>query len=191
MFLKNWLLQIRNRWLQNRSPRMVFPYRGVHGKIVEGTRVSNSTFIDHPEKLILGKKVYIGHFNFLEASHGMEIGDGCQVTNFVSITTHSSHRSIRLYGKDYGGAEMKGYVTGKVVIGKFTFIGPHSTIMPGSNIGKGSLVSAYSMVKGDFPDFSILAGNPATVIGDTRSKDSELIRQHPELKRYYDEWADS
>jgi acetyltransferase-like isoleucine patch superfamily enzyme len=61
--------------------------------------------------------------------------------------------------------------------------------MPGAKIGKGCIVSAYSMVKGDFPDFSIISGNPAKVIGDTREMDEPYLREHPELIQFYSEWA--
>ncbi len=166
------------------------PYFDINGKLIEGTRVSNSTFIDYPQHLVLGKKVYVGHHNVLEASNGLQIEEGCQITNFVSIVTHSSHRAIRLYGKNYGGSDMIGYKRGAVKIGKYTFVGPHSTIMPGTEIGKGSIVTAFSYVEGVFPDFSIISGNPAKVIGSTKDMDKELLNQHPELKKNYDEWSE-
>jgi acetyltransferase-like isoleucine patch superfamily enzyme len=61
--------------------------------------------------------------------------------------------------------------------------------MPNTKIGKGSLVAAYSYVKGEFPDFSIISGNPAKVIGDTRDMDERQLKQHPELRSYYDDWT--
>jgi acetyltransferase-like isoleucine patch superfamily enzyme len=61
--------------------------------------------------------------------------------------------------------------------------------MPKTNIGKGSLVGAYSYVKGDYPDFAIITGNPGRVVGDTRKMDERLLIQYPELKTSYDAWA--
>jgi acetyltransferase-like isoleucine patch superfamily enzyme len=99
--------------------------------------------------------------------------------------------AIRLYGHHYieHNGKHLAYVKGAVKIGKFTFVGPHSVIMPGTTIGKGSIVSAYSMVKGEFPDFSVIAGNPAKVVGDTREIDAKMLGKYPELQNYYDEWA--
>jgi len=159
------------------------------GKRIEKTRISNTTFIDHPQCLRIGPNVFIGHYNYLEASNGITIEEGCQLTTFINITSHSSHMSIRLYGNHYGDSEMKGYERGEVHIGKYCFIGPHSTIMPKTKIGKGSIVSAYSYVRGEFPDFSIISGNPAKVMGDTRKLDERQFRQFPELRAYYDEWS--
>jgi acetyltransferase-like isoleucine patch superfamily enzyme len=168
---------------------MVGRYRRYDGKILPKTRVSNTTYIGDSKKLDIEDNVFIGHFNFIDASNGIKIGEGCQITNYISIITHSSHISIRLYGKSYNTVkDMKGYVKGSVEIGKYTFIGPHSLIMPGTKIGKGCVVSAFSYVKGNFPEYSIIAGNPAKVIGDTRKLDEPFLNENPELMQYYNEW---
>lgn len=171
-------------------PVMVAGYRDSRGKYLSEVRISNMTFIDHPENLLLEDNIFIGHFNFIEASNIVSIGEGCQITNYVSITSHSSHNSIRLYGKQYT-KESKhiGYVKGPVNIGKYTFIGPHSLILPNTRIGKGSIISSYSKVQGEFPDFSIIKGDPAKIIGDTREIDKKYLEMHPELKKFYDGWA--
>ena len=160
-----------------------------NGKPIAQTRISNTTYIDHPQHLCLGENVYIGHYNILEASNGITIEEGCQLTTFVNLTTHSSHTAIRIYGKHYSNVDKTIYDRGPIHIGKYTFVGPYATIMPGTKIGKCSIVAAYSYVRGEFPDFAIIAGNPAQVVGDTRTKDNMLLNQHPELQAYYDEWA--
>lgn len=159
------------------------------GRSIRNTRISNTCNIVSKNHLTIGDHVFIGHYNFIEASHGIILEEGCQITNFISILTHSSHISIRLYGETYQGSDMIGYVVGDVIIGKYTFIGPHSIIMPGTKIGKGSLVSAYSLVKGEFPEFSIIAGNPAKIVGDTRTIDEPFLQAHPELRTSYEQWA--
>jgi acetyltransferase-like isoleucine patch superfamily enzyme len=172
-----------------KGPQIIWGYKNPGGRYCKNTRISNSTFIDYPENLSLGDNIFIGHYNFIEASHGIKIEEGCQITNFISITSHSSHISIRLYGRHYTEFNNhEGFVNGKVRIGKYTFIGPHTVIMPRSDIGKGCIISAFSYVKGAFPDFSIIQGNPAKVIGDTRELDKEYLDQNPELKKFYDEW---
>lgn len=168
---------------------MVYGFKSKDGTNLKLTRISNSTYIEQKDKLELGDRVFIGHHNFIDASNGLVIGEGCQITNFVSIISHSSHNAIRYYGREYRGTKMKGYVRGEVSLGKYTFVGPHVTIMPNTTIGKGCIVSSHSYVQGDFPDFSIIAGNPAKIIGDTREKDSEFFIKNPELKNNYDEWV--
>jgi acetyltransferase-like isoleucine patch superfamily enzyme len=165
-------------------------YYSPGGGLLKNVRMSSSSVIHAPEKLRLADDVFIGHFNFIEASNGISIGRGCQITNFISILSHSSHISIRLYGSHYSGQiNPKGYVTGEVIIGEYTFIGPHTVIMPDSRIGKGCLIAAYSYVKGDFPDFSVIQGNPAVVAGDVRKIDEPFLIEHPGLREYYNEWS--
>jgi acetyltransferase-like isoleucine patch superfamily enzyme len=172
------------------QPQMISGYKRHDGVFLKETRISNTTYIGNPEKLQIEDNVYVGHFNVIDASCGITISEGCQITNFVSIITHSSHISIRLYGKRYSDfSERKGYKTGKVFIGKYSFIGPHSLLMPNTIIGKGCIICAYSYVKGEFPDFSIIAGNPAKVVGDTREIDKEFLELNCELQEFYDEWA--
>src|ERR1051326_6416537 len=83
------------------SPYMGGGYRRPDGKKLPLTRISNSTYIGSKEKLDIADNVFIGHFNFIDASNGLTIKEGCQVTNFISILTHSSHIAIRLYGNEY------------------------------------------------------------------------------------------
>ena len=153
---------------------------------VNNLRIGNTTFIDTPNNLKLKDQVYIGHHNFIEASHGVSISKGCQITSFVTISSHSSHISIRLYGSNYSSAsDHIGYIKGPISIGEFTFIGPHVVIMPNTHIGKGCIVSAYSYVKGDFPEGSIIAGNPAKVVGKVKDLDQKYLDENPGLKTSY------
>ncbi len=168
------------------KPRMIYYKKNFQNKSVVNLRIGNSTFIDYPQHLILENNVYVGHHNFIEASNGIEIQEGCQITSFVSITSHSSHNTIRLYGSNYGKLdEQVGYLKGKISIGRFTFVGPHVTIMPNTTIGEGCIVSAYAYVKGNFPPFSVISGNPAKIIGNTKDIDEKLLVDYPELHKTY------
>ena len=177
------------RAAKNSAPQMIYGYQQ-KGEFLKDTRVGSATSIVGKEGLILADNVFIGQFNFIEATNGIHIEEGCQITNFVSIITHSSHISIRLYGDQYRKTrDHIAYQKGSVNIGKYTFVGPHVTIMPGTQIGKGSIIASHSMVKGNFPDFSIIGGTPAKVIGDTRKLDEPFLKEHPELRKNYDNWA--
>ena len=189
----NLLQSIRYRihrfFAQLSKPTMVYGYRSSDGQNLKNTRISTSTAIICPETLYIEDNVFIGHFNFIEASNNIFIGEGTQITNYVSLTSHSSHNAIRLYGKDYRQATKDyGYVKGSIEIGAYTFIGPHSLILPGTKIGKGSVVTAYSKVSGEFPDYAMIAGNPAKIVGTTKKIDMVLLEKYPELRKsYYDQ----
>lgn len=172
------------------GPRSVGGFIRGDGEFLVNTRMGNNTILFARERLVVGDHVFVANHSVLDATYGLTIGEGCQIGFFTGIFTHSSHAAIRLYGRSYvTTAEKKLYMNAPVEIGAYTFVGAHSTILPGTRIGKGSIVSAYSMVKGVFPEFSILKGNPAKVVGDTRTADARLLDDCPELLIHYEEWA--
>ena len=170
--------------------RTVWGYVRSDGVYLPHTRVSNHSQIVARERLDIGDHVYIGHFSVLDASCGLHIGEGCQIAGFSGIYTHSSHVAIRLYGRAYAHTEHKqAYFEAPVRIGAYSFVGTHCVVLPGAVIGRGSLVAAQSVVKGQFADFAFLAGNPAQVVGDTREIDEPWLQRHPELREHHDAWV--
>jgi len=186
-------LQVNAKRMLSRivGPHMVWGWVAADGRYLAHTRVSNQCVIFDKAKLDLADHVFVGHFSILDASQGLRIGEGCQIGFFTGLFTHSSHVAIRLYGRAYVQTLAKqAYFTAPVEVGDFTFVGAHAILLPGTRIGRGSIVSAYSMVNGgEYPDFSILAGQPAKVVGDTRRIDARWLQQHPELRAHYEAWA--
>ncbi|HSW03360.1 acyltransferase [Aquabacterium sp.] len=175
------------RWLWH---RIVFG-ESSQGRWLPHTRIAPSACIEHEERLQLADHVFIGPFNFIEASAGVVIGEGVQITHHASIVSHSSHRAQRLLGQrfvDWPGPR-PGWVSGPVEIGAYCFIGPHSVIEAGSRLGRGCVVRAGSVVRGVFDEFSVIAGNPAQRVADARVADRRWLDQHPELRAHYDAWA--
>ncbi|MDR0479013.1 MAG: acyltransferase [Burkholderiaceae bacterium] len=175
--------------------RMLFGEAGQGGQLLPLTRLSPTVCIEHPEGLHLADDVFMGHFNFIEASGGVRIERGVQITNFVSIVSHSTHRSVRVAAALSGqpalleGAERAGDVRAPIEVGAYGFIGPHSTIEAGARLGRACLVQAYSRVRGAFPDFSVIGGQPARVLGDVREADRRWLDAHTEWLPAYEDWA--
>jgi len=188
--VRAWFNRLRRRLVRGLALRIVFGERS-QGRRLPNTRISPSACIEHEERLVLHDHVYIGPFVLIEASGGVTLGEGVQVTSHVSIVTHSSHRSMRLLGADYvrWRGERPGWIAGPVDIGAWSFIGPHSLVEAGTRLGKGTLVCAGSIVRGAHPDFAVLDGRPARVVGDTREADAKLLARHPELRALRERWA--
>jgi acetyltransferase-like isoleucine patch superfamily enzyme len=188
--MRAWLNRWRRRLAQGLMFRRVFGERS-QGRWLPNTRISPSSCLECEERLVLGDHVYIGPFNWIEASGGVTLEEGVQVTSHVSIVTHSSHRAMRLLGRAYVDwqGERPGWISGPVHIGAWSFIGPHSLIEARTRLGRGTLVCAGSVVRGEFPDFAVLDGRPARVVGDTRHTDEALLARHPELRVHYAQWA--
>ena len=181
---------LQNLWRRLLAPRMLYGWRTADGRWSPHTRVSSHTHIESRELLRIADHVYIGHHNVIDASGGLTLDEGVQITTHCSVLTHSSHQALRLAGRAYwGAAEPPGFVRAATHIGAYSFIGPHSVIAPGAQIGRGVLVRAFSYVSGAVPDFAIVAGQPAQVVGDTRQADAAWLQQHPQQRADYDAWA--
>jgi acetyltransferase-like isoleucine patch superfamily enzyme len=174
--------------------RVLFGERS-QGALRPATRLSPTVCIEHEAGLALDDEVFIGHFCFIEASAGVRIGRGTQITNFVSIVSHSTHRSVRVAAALSSqpalldGKRRVGDVRAGVEIGAYGFIGPHSTIEAGARLGQACLVQAHSQVRGEFPAFSVIGGQPARVQGDVRERDRRWLAGHPEWLPAYEVWA--
>jgi acetyltransferase-like isoleucine patch superfamily enzyme len=59
-----------------------------------------------------------------------------------------------------------------VRIGSGSWLGYGTVVLPGTTIGRHVVIGANSVVRGDIPDFTVAAGNPAKVIRDQREQDA-------------------
>ena len=167
-----------------KAPRMLWGFENPSGEYCPRTRISDTVFFYHPESIKISDNVFVWHYTIL---------DGTGIGAWVGIFTHSSHFAIRLYGRHYQEvpeSEKKGYPVAPVRIGKYVFVGAGSKILPGVSLGDGALISAGSLVNRDVRDFDVVAGNPAKVVGTTKSLDSGYLKD-PQLLGWYNEWIDN
>jgi len=167
---------------------MVYGYRNpITGKYHRATRISSSAYITDKGKLDMGDNVWVNHNVRIDASGGVKIGDGCQIGYSSMILSHSSHMAIRLNGEAFikmDIPERVGYIHKSVEIGEYTFIGGGAAVMPGVKIGKGCVIGVNSVVTKDVPDYSIVAGAPARIIGSTIETDRKYF-DNPTVRKYY------
>lgn len=169
---------------------MLYGWRRADGKWLAHTRISSATRVENPPLLDIADHVFIGPFNLVDASAGLHIGEGCQISSHCAVLTHSSHHALRIAGQRYwGDASPPAFVRAATHLGAYSFIGAHTVVMPGSRIGRGAIVRAFSYVDGEVADFAIVAGQPAVVVGDTRLADEAFLAAHPECRASYDAWA--
>lgn len=158
-------------------------------KYYKKTRIASTCIIMNRKDIDIEDNVWINHYTRLDASGGLKIGEGCQIGFSCAILSHSSHISIRLLGKDYMRfpiSKRVGYIHKPVCIGKYTFIGSGSYILPGVTIGKGCIIGVNSVVTKDLPDYSIAVGSPVRIIGDSRDQDKAYLQDSKIRNSYYD-----
>jgi len=114
-----------------------------HGKLTKW-----NWMVYHPNNLILGKKVDIGAFTYINAKHGVKLGDDVQIGSHCSIYSISTIDDKQA----------------EVVLKSNARIGSHCTVLPGVTIGENSIVGAHSFVNKDVPDNVIAFGTPIKVV---------------------------
>lgn len=122
----------------------------------EGTSVYDSCTVFG--NVIVGMNTWIGPYTILDGTGGLTIGNNCSISAGVHIYTHNTVKWAVS-----GGVEKYEYQA--VSIGNNCFIGPQSIIKNGVTIGQQCIVAANSYVSNDVVDCSIVAGNPAKIIG--------------------------
>lgn len=179
--------KIKYKLLLSQIKPEIIGYQDAKGTTIHETGASNMSHISNKKNVFIGEHVFIGHFNYIDGYRKIIIEEGCQITNYVSILTHSTHHSIRLHGNKTLPENLaeEGLLAEEVHIGKYSYIGAHSVIMPGTKIGKGSIVSGFSYVNGEFPDYSILRGQPARIVGNTKEIDNQFLKDFPDLESFY------
>ena len=132
--------------------------------------------------------MWIGHYCLLDGIGGIEIGEGVHIASHCCIYSHSSQNALRLLGKKYitiPAEKRAGYILHKVEIGEYTFVGTSAVILPGVTIGKGCIIGAGSVVTKNIPDFSVAAGNPIQLLGNTKTIDEKLLAEYKCQESYY------
>ncbi len=140
-------------------------YRWVLPRCGAGSVVSFGTVFSHPTAEI-GENAYVGVFCCLG---DVTIEDDALIGSHVSITNGSrQHGTDRL---DIPVREQPGEWP-RVTIGRDTWVGDRAVIM--ADVGEHCVVGAGSVVTRPVPDYAIVVGSPARVVG---------WRKEPELKQ--------
>ena len=115
-------------------------------------------------RLTIGDSVQINDRVQLDHTGDLVIGDRVLISSEVIVSTHSHGHDPRSVPAPY-----------PKVIADGAWIGMRAIILPSCRrIGEGAIVAAASVVTHDVPDYVIVAGNPARVIGPVGSGEAEI-----------------
>ena len=131
-----------------------------YGSMGNHSYIGRTLFVQHSKKLFIGHNVRIyQNFHVVSYDKKLRIGSNTTISGnvFVSNVDHDYH-ALNIHSLDQQMIEKE------TVIGEYCFIGYGAVILPGTKLGKQCIVGANSVVKGSFPDYCVIAGNPAKII---------------------------
>jgi UDP-2-acetamido-3-amino-2,3-dideoxy-glucuronate N-acetyltransferase len=132
-------------------------------QIGEGSRVG--PFVEIQSDVMIGANCKISSHSFL--CSGVTLADGVFVGHGVMFVNDTYPKAVNLDGSLQTAADWKCLPT---YVERGASIGSNATILGGIRIGQGALVGAGAVVTHDVPEYAVVAGVPARVIGDTRSQ---------------------
>lgn len=115
--------------------------------------------------LQIGSRFAARPFITISAASSVIIEDNVGMASFATIIdsdhTWASHSTHVLDSE----------ITAEPIrIGEGTFIAERAAVLKGTTLGKQCFVGANTLVKGNFPDYSVVLGVPGRVVGSTRSE---------------------
>lgn len=133
-------------------------------KIGNNSKIDLRQYILAPNKISIGNNCHINQHCFLDGRGGVIINDNVSISHYVKLVTGSHDMN----SKDFSGK------FNSIVINDYAWLGIGCTILQGVKIGKGAVIAAGAVVTKDVPDYSVVGGVPAKIIG-TRSSDLDYV----------------
>lgn len=135
-----------------------------------GLSVGHDTGLYHGTFFDLGPEgeVQIGDYcslvgAILASNHHIVIGSYSLIAHEVVIADHD----CGLFSSPREGKKGLDSSVQDIFIGENVWIGARAIILGGARIGDGAIIGAATLVREDVPAYSICAGNPARIVGET------------------------
>ena len=140
-------------------------------EIGEGTKIWHFSHVQSGSKLgkkcILGQNVNIGNNvkigNFVKIQNNVSVYEGVELEDYVFCGPSMVFTNIIDPRSKYPQVGAQYYL--KTLVKEGASLGANSTIVCGNTIGRFAFVGAGSVVTKDIPDFALVVGNPARIVG--------------------------
>ena len=149
-------------------------YFGAKGPL----RVGRATTIGQPHLapewfLRIGHDVEVRDMVIIDYSGGLEIGDCVTISSNAKIYTHNH----MVWKKSQLWMKQPVKFT-PLIIGSDVWIGAGAIVLPGvKRIGEGAIIGAGSVVTREVPDYAVVAGNPARILGYRSDEEPHRVEQ--------------
>jgi acetyltransferase-like isoleucine patch superfamily enzyme len=162
-----WRLRVRNRHIRTQGhvnidrTAEIFCRRGLaHMELGRDVWIGAGTALRCLEGSIrIGDRVVFGGDNTVNAYLDVDIGEDCIFADRIYVTDFD-HR----YADPKVRIQDQGIAASPVLLEPDCWIGEKASILRGSRVGRGSVIGAQTLVKGDIPPYSVAVGAPARVV---------------------------
>ena len=147
-------------WLPDFRPLMRlrgFLLRPAFGKCGRNFQIARRVTINFPNRLEIGRDVYIAASCWLHAWGGIVIEDEVQLGPFVVLVTGDHTRTAGSYR--FGRCALA-----PIHLCRGSWIAAHGTVTKGVTIGCGALLAANSVATRDIPEYAVAGGVPARIL---------------------------
>jgi len=119
--------------------------------------------IEHGAKFGYGDKVVIGNNSGIGVNCSIPNGTiiGSNVMMGPNVVIHASNHN---FDRIDVAMNVQGATTKNTIIGDDVWIGSNVIVTPGRIIKKGSIIATGTVLTKDFPEYSIVGGNPSRLI---------------------------
>jgi UDP-2-acetamido-3-amino-2,3-dideoxy-glucuronate N-acetyltransferase len=135
-----------------------------------GAETKIGAFVEIQKDANVGARCKISSHSFI--CEGVTIEDEVFVGHGVMFTNDVYPRAVNDDGSPQTETDWQVI---KTLVKRRASIGTNATVIAGVTIGESALVGAGAVVTSDVPDFAIVAGVPARVIGDVRTQVSDKL----------------
>jgi UDP-2-acetamido-3-amino-2,3-dideoxy-glucuronate N-acetyltransferase len=130
-----------------------------------GDETKIGTFVELQKNVTVGKCCKISSHSFL--CEGVMIEDEVFIGHGVMFTNDLYPRATNDDGRLQNDTD---WAVVETIVKSRASIGSNATILAGITVGKEAIVGAGAVVTRDVPDYAIVAGVPARIIGDVRDR---------------------
>lgn len=140
-------------------------------EIGEGTKIWHFTHVQSGAKIgkycVLGQNVNVGNNvvigNYVKIQNNVSVYEGVTLEDYVFCGPSMVFTNIKDPRSKYPQVGSKYYI--KTLVKEGASLGANSTIVCGITIGRFAFIGAGAVVTKDVPDFALVVGNPARIVG--------------------------
>lgn len=151
-------------WVQGQGALIFGDYVTVDGKC---SFTFAARFVKRP-RFVVGNRTGIGHNCMFVVGKSITIGSNCAIASGTLMFDSAGHQSDperRMLKEPLHADDVR-----PIVICDYVWIGRNVTICPGVTVGEGAVIASGSVVMTDVAPFTVVGGNPAGKIGESRPR---------------------